>query len=186
MPAIKEGIEMKPSILASACSLALAVCGAAAAAPPVDPIASATSAAPASIGRGATVMGLDMKVLRKGTNGWTCFPDDPNTPANDPMCFDRNGLAWMDALMAHKPPPKGKVGLSYMLQGASDASNLDPFATKPPPGAKWVMTGPHLMILSASVAAASGYPTKEASPDTSRPYVMFGGTPYAHIMAPVR
>ena len=55
---------MKPSLLASACSLALALAGAAAAAPPADPIASATSAAPATIGRGATVMSLDVKVLR--------------------------------------------------------------------------------------------------------------------------
>jgi hypothetical protein len=156
------------------------------AAAPADPVASAVSAAPASIGKAATVMSLDMKVLRKGTNDWTCFPDDPGTPGNDPMCFDRNGMAWMTALTQHKAPPKGAVGFCYMLQGGSDASNLDPFATKPPAGSKWVTTGPHVMILSAAVAAASGYPTKQANPDTSRPYVMFGGTPYAHIMAPVR
>ena len=175
---------MKTTLLATAFTTALA--SACLAAPSVDPIASAVAAAPQSIGQAATVMSLDMKVLRKGTNGWTCFPDDPGTPGNDPMCFDKNGMAWMTALMQHKPPPKGLVGLSYMLQGGSDASNLDPFAMKPPSGAKWVTTGPHLMILSVAVAAASGYPTKQANPDASRPYVMFGGTPYAHIMVPVR
>ena len=120
-------------------------------------IASAASAAPASIGKDATVMVMNakgMSVLRKGTNGWTCFPDDPATPGKDPMCLDANGMAWMDALSAHKPPPKGKIGLSYMLQGGSDASNLDPFLTKPPAGAKWVTTGPHVMVLSAQAAAA--------------------------------
>lgn len=151
-------------------------------------IASAVSAAPAAIGKDATVMVMDAKgmtVLRKGTNGWTCFPDDPATPGKDPMCLDANGMAWMDALTAHKPPPKGKVGMSYMLQGGSDASNLDPYLTKPPAGAKWVATGPHIMILSAQAASSSGYPTKQAAPDTSRPYVMYGGTPYQHIMLPV-
>jgi hypothetical protein len=150
-----------------------------------DPVASAASAAPPSIGAAATVMSMDGKVLRKGTNGWTCFPDDPGTPGADPMCLDRNGMAWMNALMAKKPPPK-VVGLSYMLQGGSDASNLDPFLSKPPAGQKWVTTGPHMMVLSADVAAASGYPTKQANPDTSKPYVMYGGTPYAHIMFPVK
>lgn len=101
------------------------------------------------------------------------------------MCVDKNGMAWMSALMAKKPPPT-VVGMAYMLRGGSDASNLDPFATKPAAGAKWVTTGPHTMILSASVAAASGYPTKQASPDATKPYVMYGGTPYAHIMFPVR
>jgi hypothetical protein len=152
-------------------------------------VASAVSAAPASIGRDAMVVSMDhrggMAVLRKGTNGWTCIPDDPGTPGNDPMCLDANGMAWMDALNAHKPPPKGKMGLSYMLQGGSDASNLDPFVTAPPAGAKWVTTGPHLMILDADAAESSGYPTKQAAPDTSKPYVMYGGTPYQHIMLPV-
>jgi hypothetical protein len=31
----------------------------------------------------------------------------------------------------------------------------------------------------------AGYPGGP-HPDTSRPYVMFAGTPYAHIMMPVR
>jgi hypothetical protein len=38
--------------------------------------------------------------------------------------------------MDHKDAPKGKMGLVYMLQGGSDASNDDPFATQPPAGAK--------------------------------------------------
>ena len=34
-----------------------------------------------------------------------------------------------------------------MLQGGSDASNDDPFATTPPPGEPWVATGPHVMVV---------------------------------------
>jgi hypothetical protein len=152
-------------------------------------IANAASAAPAAIGGRATVMAADrtgrMRTLRRGTNGWTCMPDDPNTPANDPMCVDRNGMAWAQAWLDHRAPPANKPGLAYMLQGAADASNTDPYATRPARGAGWVRTGPHIMILDRNAAAASGY-AGGPNPDTGRPYVMFAGTPYAHIMMPVR
>jgi hypothetical protein len=153
-------------------------------------IANAVSAAPRAIGAHATVVRIgekgEMTVLRKGANGWTCMPDDPGTPGEDPMCVDKNGMAWMHALMAHKAPDADKPGMAYMLKGGSDASNLDPNLEKPAAGDKWVTTGPHVMILSAQAAKASGYPSGEKAPDTSRPYVMYGGTPYAHIMLPVR
>ena len=145
-------------------------------------IADALGAAPPAVAHGATVMGHDGKVLRKGSNGWTCMPDLPGTPGRDPMCLDQAGMAWAQAWMGHKNPPPG-VGLAYMLKGGSDPSNLDPYAK----GVKgrFVTTGPHVMILSADVAKASGYPAG-ANPDTSKPYVMFPDTPYAHIMMPVR
>jgi hypothetical protein len=180
------------AILFVASSVLLSTAFAAAAAQPDDTalIASATSAAPKAIGDGATVVRMDDKgqvvVVRKGTNGWTCMPDDPSTPGNDPMCMDANGWAWGAAWMTHKDPPADKIGMAYMLQGASDASNVDAFATKPAPGDKWVMTGPHVMILNAHVAMASGYPAGQKDPDTTKPYVMFAGTPYAHIMLPVK
>ena len=142
----------------------------------------ALGAAPAAVARGATVISGDGKVLRKGGNGWTCMPDNPATPGPDPMCFDKVGLAWAMAWMGHKTPP-GATGMAYMLKGGTDASNLDPFATKPTRG--WIKTGPHVMILSADAARASGYPAG-ANPDTSKPYVMFAGTPYAHIMMPTK
>jgi hypothetical protein len=152
-------------------------------------IANAASAAPAAIGGKAAVMAADpngrMRMLRRGTNGWTCMPDDPRTPSNDPMCVDRNGMAWAQAWLDHRAPPAGKPGLAYMLQGASDASNTDPYATRPVRGGSWVRTGPHIMILDRNAASASGY-AAGPNPDTSRPYVMFAGTPYAHIMMPVR
>ena len=146
-------------------------------------IADALSAAPSSIAAGATVMGADGKVLRQGSNGWICMPDDPATPGRDPMCVDKNGLAWVMALMDHKAPPAGVVGIAFMLAGGSDASNVDPYAVKP--SGAWITTGPHVMLLSAEAAKASGYPGG-AHPDTRKPSVMFEGTPYAHIMLPVK
>ena len=152
-----------------------------------DPTASAQSAAPSSISADATVIQVaadgTMTELRKGTNGWTCMPDNPQTPGKDPMCMDANALKWAQAWMAHKPPPANNVGLMYMLQGGSDASNIDPFGDKPTNG-KWVDTGPHVMIVGAE-SLNKLYPAT-ADPDTTKPYVMFGGTPYAHMMIPIK
>src|SRR5690349_3902024 len=60
-----------------------------------DPLASAMAAAPASVSANATIIQAaadnSMKTLRQGSNGWTCMPDNPETPGHDPMCMDANG-----------------------------------------------------------------------------------------------
>jgi hypothetical protein len=124
-----------------------------------------------------------MKTLREGTNGFTCIPDDPATPTDDPMCTDENGMAWMHAIMAKQNPPEGKVAFAYMLKGGSAASNIDPFATAPAAGTEWIEDGPHVMIMNSPDMMAL-YPTGE-NPDPTQPYVMFPNTPYAHLMIPV-
>ena len=91
--------------------------------------------------------GEKVRTVRQGKNEYTCVPDDPGSPGDDPMCLDRNAMLWLQAWMDHKDAPKGKMGLVYMLQGGSDANNADPFATAPPPGKKWVTTGPHVMVV---------------------------------------
>lgn len=152
-----------------------------------DPIASAESAAPAALAHDATIMAADasgaMKTLRAGKNGWTCIPDDPHTPGPDPMCMDGNAAKWVQAMIGHKPPPDGQPGVMYMLEGGTDASNTDPYATQPTSGNDWIKTGPHIMLVG-SKAMLAGYPAG-AKPDTSVPYVMWAGTPYAHLMVPV-
>ena len=149
-----------------------------------DKIRSALTAAPAEVSKNATVMDMEtMKAIRPGTNGWTCMPDLPTSPGTDPMCLDKNGMDWAHALMNKKEPPRDKMGLGYMLMGGSDASNTDPFATKPNPKEQWVDTGPHLMILNIG-NRFDGYPTTAAN--TKVPYVMFPNTPYAHLMIPVK
>ena len=152
-------------------------------------IASAMSAAPKSIGKNATIITMDaagkMRTLREGTNGFTCMPDEPSTPGPDPMCMDKNAWEWVGALMNHKTPEPGKVGFMYMLAGGTDASNTDPYASKPTATNHWIKTGPHVMIVGADPGFYDAYP-KSADPDTSVPYVMWAGTPYQHLMAPVR
>ena len=147
------------------------------------------SAAPAAVGKAASVVAMKpdgtMRTLRKGTNAFTCMPDNPETPGPDPMCWDKTSDAWMDAYMHHGKPPPGKVGLMYMLAGGTDASNTDPYAAKPTTANHWIKTGPHIMIVGADAAFYDQYP-KNADPDTSAPYVMWAGTPLQHLMAPVK
>jgi hypothetical protein len=162
-----------------------------AAAAPTDAqlIASAESAAPPNVGKHATIVAMDsagkMRTLRKGTNNFTCMPDNLATPGPDPMCMDPAAMEWVHALVGHASPPQGKVGFMYMLAGGTDASNTDPYASKPTTTNHWVKTGPHVMIVGADPSFYDAYP-KSADPDTSVPYVMWAGTPYQHLMAPVK
>ena len=152
-------------------------------------ISSAMQAAPQSVAGKATIIatGADgkMRTLRQGTNAFTCMPDNPTTPGPDPMCMDKAALDWANAWMSKKKPQQGKIGFIYMLAGGTDASNTDPYATRPTESNHWVKTGPHVMIVGANPDFYDMY-LKDAQPDTSVPYVMWPGTPYQHLMIPVR
>jgi len=152
-------------------------------------IASAATAAPVKVAGNATVVAMNagggMRTVRKGTNGFTCMADNPGTPGPDPMCMDKNAMDWLHAYLGHKTAPPGKVGFMYMLAGGTDASNTDPYATQPQAGNHWVKTGSHVMVVGADATFYDQYP-KDADPDTSMPYVMWPGTPYQHLMIPVK
>ena len=152
-------------------------------------IASAMSAAPKAVSAKAAIVTMmpdgKLRTLRQGSNGYTCVPDDPQTPGPDPMCMDKNAMDFIAAMAAHKLPPQGKVGFMYMLAGGTDASNTDPYAAKPSAANHWIKTGPHVMIVGADAAFYAQYP-KGADPDTKAPYVMWAGTPYQHLMVPVK
>jgi hypothetical protein len=146
-------------------------------------IAKAISAAPPDIAKNAAVMGMSadgkMKELRAGTNGWMCMLD----LAGDSMCLDKEWQAWGDAWMNKKDPPKPKtVVVAYMLKGDKGASNTDPYATKATADNQWVVSGPHIMLLPTDPGQLDAYPTDWTK---GGPWVMWKGTPYAHIMVPM-
>ena len=151
-------------------------------------IANAVSAGPLGITQDATILDWAFDdsgkfvVLRPGTNGWFCLPDDPATRLNNPMCNDQVWMDFIYALVAGEAPTVTKPGFSYMYQGDDGASNTDPAATEPAPGEDWLASGPHIMILLPASVDLSGLTTV---PDTADPWVMWAGTPYAHIMMPV-
>lgn len=145
-------------------------------------IANALSAAPPTIATAAKVMLMDGTELRPGSNGWTCFPDDAAVANNSPMCLDTAWLAFFDAWMQRRPPSIKGLGIAYMLQGDMPVSNTDPFATGRTAANQWLQEGvPHIMV---AVSDAGLLETLTADPHNGGPWVMWKGTPYAHIMIP--
>jgi hypothetical protein len=151
-------------------------------------IANAMSAAPSAISANATILdnALDdagaFVVLREGSNDWSCFPDFPASPGNDPQCLDQTWLDWLYAFFAGEEPNVTVPGLAYMLQGGSDPSNTDPLATEPAEGEDWVSSPPHVMLLLPEELDQTVFSTDH---DAGEPYIMWAGTPYEHIMMPV-
>ena len=143
-----------------------------------DPIAYAESAGIPEIAAEATILDADGHVLREGTNTWTCM-----AIPQAPMCVDPQWMALVSALMNGDGTFEAtSVGLSYMLRGDAGASNTDPFATGPASDNDWVVTGPHIMMISPDPSTLAGIPR---APSGGGPYVMWDGTPFAHVMIPV-
>lgn len=144
-------------------------------------IGRAQSAAHPGISNDATVMDVDGKVLKKGSNGWSCMPGiGPGD--NHPMCNDAVWTKLMQAAAAGADFTTDQIGVSYMLQGDAHVSNSNPAATDPKNGDVWVQEGPHLMI----VAPKETLKGLSDDPYNGGPYVMWKDTPYAHIMVPIR
>jgi hypothetical protein len=149
-----------------------------------DPIKSAMSAAPESISANAAVVDWNLQTLREGSNGWTCLPDNQNTPGVDPWCVNEPWLNFLQAYIKKEKPTYTGVGIAYMLMGDTPVSNSDPYATEPTgKDNDWVTDlGAHLMVLVTDQDSL-----KQLSTDHTNggPWVMWPDTPYAHIMVPV-
>lgn len=139
----------------------------------------ATSAAPSDIGAKATVVdhGQDGKprTVRQGSNNWVCMAHP------EVMCLDKNWQQWADAWINKRAPKLSGIGIAYMLQGDKGASNTDPYATASAPNNEWVVTPAHIMVLTSDPKLLDSLPT---DPSSGAPWVMWKGTPYAHIMVP--
>src|SRR5271170_2974313 len=61
-------------------------------------IARALSAGPSNVSKDATVAEMDshghFRVLRQGTNGWTCMPGSAAAVGQPPMCADEVAMQW--------------------------------------------------------------------------------------------
>ena len=144
-----------------------------------EKIKRALSAGPTSITDGATVAEIDsdggMRILRQGTNDFTCMPGDPDGIGSPAMCADKVAMQWNSDFEHHKAMPSTTVpGIEYMLAGATQRSDTDPFDQTSPP----IAIGPHWMILWPFDPRTTGLPT------THRPtgaYIMWAGSPYAHL-----
>ena len=152
-----------------------------------------SSAAPDYIGNFATIIGGDGKIIREGTNGWTCmaangrpYPKKGWENAHDamPACSDKEAMKWMNAFMNNKKPELSKDGWMWMLHGDVGEDNLvaGVLNKKDSTPGEWIESGPHLMLIPKNIESLDNWNTDFT---TGEPYVMFPGTIYAHVMIPV-
>ncbi len=142
-------------------------------------IARALSAGPPEVAKSARVVDTDaqgkMIVLREGSNGFTCMPGNPKVIGDPPMCADAASMQWAADFKARKPKPTNTVpGITYMLAGATQRSDTDPFDTTSPP----IQVGPHWMIIWPFDPKATGLPVTHREKGA---YIMWAGSPYAHV-----
>ena len=87
-----------------------------------------SSAAPSFIGNFATIIDGNGKVIREGSNGWTCQAGNPRPfPKKGwkdvheamPACSDKEAMKWMMAFMTGKTPNLDTDGWMWMLHGLS-------------------------------------------------------------------
>lgn len=131
-----------------------------------EKIADALRAGPAFITQDATLLdwpaalgGGEYRVLRKGSNEWTCLPGIPGYPHDEPGCFDPVFLRWIQDSLAGRMPHIDRIGISYMYMGAWAKSGK---------GGEEFHVGPHLMIVSPHQEEFQGL---NRDPSNGMPYV---------------
>jgi len=145
-------------------------------------VKAAEAGAPDRISAQAAVVRMEpsgkTSVVRPGGNGFTCtlLPDENHTP----LCADKKGLAWFTAAMSNQPKPPATGGVGYMAKGGEHYEMPDGrIVMKPGSGTKTVKEPPHWMLLTPLDTASTGIPSH---PNAGGSYIMFAGTPYAHLM----
>src|SRR5207244_13003634 len=144
-----------------------------------DKIARAMSAGPPDVAKAARIVDKDASgkivVLREGSNGFTCMPGNPKVIGEPPMCADAASTQRAADFKAAKPKTTNTVpGITYMLAGATQRSDSDPYDKT----SEAITVGPHWMIMWPFDPKTTGLPT------THKPtgaYVMWAGSPYAHL-----
>jgi hypothetical protein len=92
------------------------------------------------------------RVLRQGTNGWTCMPDVPGRPQHNPMCVDETMMKWLTATLAGKKPDIDRAGLSYMLMGEARPGQGATLGGDANQVKEWFYVGPHVMVVLPDTA----------------------------------
>src|SRR6202045_2332327 len=88
-----------------------------------EKITSAMQAGPKFVTQSATVLDYptspdgEYRVLRAGTNGWTCLPGYAGAAHDEPGCFDQAFLQFIKDSMAGLTPNVQRIGISYMYGG---------------------------------------------------------------------
>jgi hypothetical protein len=130
-----------------------------------EKIADALRAGPAFITKDATLLdwpsapGGEYRLLRKGSNEWTCLPSIPGYSHDEPGCFDPVFLRWVQDSIAGRTPQIDRIGISYMYLGAWQSAKGSSHESH---------VGPHLMIVSPHRDDFQGL---NPDPSNGMPYV---------------
>ena len=158
-------------------------------------IAAAVQAAPEEWRAGAQVLGYDaagkLQILRPGANQTVCLADDPADESFSVACYDKSlepfmargrelraqGVSgadrvhrrWQEIAAGKLPMPK--MATLFVLEGTryDDASGkvIDPYLR-------------YVVYVPGATVASTGLPDHPVGPGS--PWLMFAGTPGAHIM----
>ena len=164
-------------------------------APIEEQIAAAVLPLPAESRSTATVLGYNMDgkltMLRKGTGAMTCLADDPKLPQFHVACYHDamepfmargrelrasgvtgtqvDSVRFREAKSGALKVPVQASSLYSLTGGAFDPK------TGTAPGARWL----YVVYIPYATAASTGLSDK---PQEGAPWIMFAGTPKAHIM----
>jgi hypothetical protein len=123
-----------------------------------EKIADALRAGPDFITKNATLLdwpsskGGTYRVLRSGTNEWSCLPAVPGYPHDEPMCLDRTFLDWVKQSLAGREPHIDRVGIAYMYVGAFVPNESKSLTSNPE-----FHVGPHVMIITPHQDELQGF-----------------------------
>jgi hypothetical protein len=150
-----------------------------------EKIVSAMQGGPKFVTQGATVLdyptspGGEYRVLRSGTNGWTCLPGFSRAAHDEPGCFDQVFLQFIKDSMAGIKPNVQRIGISYMYGGKWVPNKSH--ATR---SGDEYRVGPHIMILGLDQKTMR---TLNQDGSNGEPYVnSLPGHPELFLVIPIR
>ncbi len=159
-------------------------------------IAEAVAALPSEMREGAAVLGYQrdpnkLVELRNGTNGMICLADHPGDDDFHVACYHESLAAFMARGRELRTEGKNQEEVRRIRGQEIEAGTLQ---MPDHPAALYSLTGGTLNLQMGEVEGARGlyvvyipYATEEstgipATPSRERPWLMFPGTPWAHIM----
>ena len=150
-----------------------------------EKIASAMQAGPKFVTQNATVLdwpsspGSEYRVLRAGTNEWTCLPGYIGAAHDEPGCFDQAFLQFIKDSMAGLTPNVQRIGISYMYGGKWVPNKSHAMGS----GAEF-RVGPHIMIIGLDQKTMR---TLNHDGSNGEPYVnSLPGHPELFLVIPIR
>lgn len=124
-------------------------------------------------------------VLREGSNGITCQPDDPESPGFAVWCYPESHAAYTKRWYVLAAEGRERAEVDEMIADEIKAKKLE----WPPVAVNYNLRGPSLDTAVPLTVVYVPFSTGESIGVTeerqfNRPWLMLAGTAFAHIMIP--